>query len=382
MRNRLYEKCKYLFVDIEWNQIAGTTDIDKREPIQIGIIETDEKLERQKLLSESIRLKSVETLTDETCKLVHVRRESIMQAKTEKEVFEKVKQSFPTYDYIVVWTKDTYEIFKSGMDKTDISMPRHRVLVLQDILNLISMNCEEKLGFEAALLKAGIQYEADCLHYSKYDVRYLLELFKTMYFKYAALTEREGCVINIRTKVIHSPDCRCIKEKNCEIVTNARRMIFYGYRPCKLCESKQDWRKFHWSEVLKKKRKQNIAKNMRKLPLTDDNIQRICRHFGIKCNIVSDVIFITTSIGYWRIYFTDNKVDKVFHGNYRINRTDFFKKKKKCNEGFHKQDISMENLYDVVRYIYYHDKNMFKNRKSRIDKLFDKIEQERRIKEM
>lgn len=73
-----------------------------------------------------------------------------------------------------------------------------------------------------------------------------------------------------------------------------------------------------------------------------------------------------------------DKVEKVFHGNYRLNKSEFCKKKK-CNEGFHKQDVSMENFFDVIRYIYYHDKNMYKgkNKKSRVDILFEIIEQEK-----
>ena len=38
-----YGKCKieYLFLDIEWNQAPKTTDIEEREPVQIGIVAAD-----------------------------------------------------------------------------------------------------------------------------------------------------------------------------------------------------------------------------------------------------------------------------------------------------------------------------------------------------
>ena len=38
------EKFEYLFVDIEWNQIPGTNGIEDREPIQIGVVATDESM--------------------------------------------------------------------------------------------------------------------------------------------------------------------------------------------------------------------------------------------------------------------------------------------------------------------------------------------------
>ena len=39
----------FLFVDMEWNQKAGTSDLVDREPIQIGLIGTDANLEKRKL---------------------------------------------------------------------------------------------------------------------------------------------------------------------------------------------------------------------------------------------------------------------------------------------------------------------------------------------
>ena len=34
-------KFEYLFLDIEWNQAPKTTDIEEREPVQIGIVAAD-----------------------------------------------------------------------------------------------------------------------------------------------------------------------------------------------------------------------------------------------------------------------------------------------------------------------------------------------------
>lgn len=59
------EEFEYLFIDMEWNQREGTQDIQNREPIQIGLIGTDENLENIKLFSKYIRLEDVTALKAE-----------------------------------------------------------------------------------------------------------------------------------------------------------------------------------------------------------------------------------------------------------------------------------------------------------------------------
>ena len=77
-----HEKChdEFLFVDIEWNQKYGTYDIENREAIWIGIVAADENLECKKLFSKTITLEDIDSLTEETCKLVRIGRINIMNA--------------------------------------------------------------------------------------------------------------------------------------------------------------------------------------------------------------------------------------------------------------------------------------------------------------
>lgn len=115
----------------------------------------------------------------------------------------------------------------------------------------------------------------------------------------------------------------------------------------------------------------------RNLPLTEDNILRICNRYNMKCNFSDGIVFLTTNCGYWRIYLNGDKVDRVFHGNYEI-RMQERKKKKKCNEGFHLQHISHTNFYDTLKYIYYHDKDLYgKRKKTRVEILLEQLERER-----
>lgn len=109
------------------------------------------------------------------------------------------------------------------------------------------------------------------------------------------------------------------------------------------------------------------------LPLTDETILLICNHFGLESKIVNDLVFVKTPIGYWRIQVGDDKVEKVFHGNSHV-RLGKCKKVQKIADSFHEQTIYDDDFYEVIKYIYYHDKYYYKNdKKSRIDILLEKI---------
>ena len=171
------EKFEYLFVDIEWNQTPGTNGIEDREPIQIGVVATDESMNLKKSFSRAMRLSSEEKYNPDTLVLSHSTLKSVMQANSEEIVLRKVKMSFPKYKYVVVWTKDTYELFKRGMDTYGYSMPRHRVIVFQEVLMHIASDGINQIGFERALKQAGVEYQKNFLHYSKHDANYMYHLF-------------------------------------------------------------------------------------------------------------------------------------------------------------------------------------------------------------
>lgn len=116
----------------------------------------------------------------------------------------------------------------------------------------------------------------------------------------------------------------------------------------------------------------------------DEYIKDLCDNFGLTCQISNGIIFIKTNIATWRIYHNGEKVLEVFHENYRIRRDQFYKKKK-CNEGYHRQEIKDKTLQGVLSYIKSHDKYLYspkKVKKSRVERLFEKIETENTLKEI
>ena len=171
---------EYLFLDIEWNAKNNSKNISDWEPVQVAAIGADADLKAEKSFAKRVGLKDIETLTENTCKLTHVQRKEVAVAKPAKEVFGNLKQTFPKFSFVVVWSWETYQIYRETMKREEIQLPKHRVILMQEILQTIAVEEKNPIGFEAALRQAKVSYRPWMLHYSKYDVSYLYELFKSM----------------------------------------------------------------------------------------------------------------------------------------------------------------------------------------------------------
>ena len=60
------EQFEYLFLDIEWNQAPGTTGLEGREAIQIGVVAADAKMQKVKIFSKAIRLSEPNLFNEKT----------------------------------------------------------------------------------------------------------------------------------------------------------------------------------------------------------------------------------------------------------------------------------------------------------------------------
>ena len=149
------EKIEYLFLDIEWNQAPGTSDLDGREAIQIGVVAVDEQIQKVKTFSKAIRLSDPKLFNKKTEILSHTPLANIMQGNEEKAVLEKFAQSFPQYCHLIVWSRAAYDLFLRDMRKYGITIKRHRVVVLQDVLRVIAGSGNDQIGFENALICSG-----------------------------------------------------------------------------------------------------------------------------------------------------------------------------------------------------------------------------------
>lgn len=384
------KQVEYLFLDIEWNQAPGTIELGGREAIQIAAVAVDAEMQKIKTFSKAIKMSNPERFNKKTEKITHTPLETIMQGKSEDIVLKNFAQTFSQYRYIVVWTKETYELFKRDMQKNGVPMKRRTVIILQEILEIIASG-GKKIGFEEALQCAGIEYIPNYLHYSKHDANYLYHLFECCYQQYKSTTAGENCIENIVTKKLHTENCRYMKNmqpERTQIV--CKELIFKGFTVCKCCGKGQVWTRLKWNCKRKEDGKDKTQNRecrsvLRNLALTDENIERICKRFQLSYSISNDAVFIRTAFARWIVYLQDSKVKKLFHENYRsFNSQSFKKQKMKCMEGYHKQKLPSDNFFEVVEYIKYHDIGTVKrmSKKSRIERLFEKVELELKSKKL
>ncbi len=377
---RREERCEYLFLDIEWNQAPGTVGIGGREPVQIAAVAADGELQIIKTFSKAIRLSNPALLNEKTMKVSHMSTLNVMQGLLEEIVLMNFFKSFPIYPCIVVWTRDTYDLLRHDMKKYKMTVKSHQVVILQDVIGVITGRMNGKIGFKKALECVGVEYEPNYLHYAKHDAAYLHQLFRSMYRQYGEMTDEEYCIANLETGKLHTEGCQYIRRmQQGKMMLKPKTVVFQGFVPCKVCGDNQTWKRLNIEFKRKQKSCGRRKNRLKSLPLTDENIEAICRHFRVVYSISDHVVFVRTSIAGWIIYLDGDRVTKLFHENYRMNNSVYSKKQKlKCTEGYHKQKLPSENFYDVISYIKSHDSGIVRkiSKKSRLEKLFEKVEME------
>ena len=380
MDDIMKRQIEFLFLDMEWNQEPGSTELEGREAIQIGVVAADKDLQQTKIFSSSVRLSNLEILNEKTVRLIHMSVANIMQGKSEEVVLNKFTQNFPTYNYIVVWTRDTYELFKRDMKKYKIPLKKHRVVILQEVLGIVAFNGEGKMGFESALNCVGIKYDANNLHHSKHDAQYLFQLFGKCCKKYVEYTALEDRMVITATGKIHKENCRYIKDTPVKVLLmKPKSAVFKGFTVCKFCGTKDIWNRLEWKCETVKKQNRKHYNEMQYLPLTEKNIGAICKHFQVSYSIGEKVVFVRTSFTSWIVCLDGNAVSKLFHENYKPCKNEYSKRSKlKGIEGYHVQKMPSSNFYRVICYIKKHDDSLIKQwgKRNRIEKIFDQIEEE------
>lgn len=372
----ILESFEYVFLYLEWNQARGTTDLAGRDVIQIGALGTEEDLDRKKIFSKMICPEDPSLLRADTCQKMHLTRENVLSGNSQEVIYHKFRLTFPVCQYLVMWSQEDYRLFRSGMRKSQIAMPRHKVVILQDIIETIIAGIETAVDFEAALEMAGVEFRKEYRYAAKWDVQYLHQLFVKLYRSYAERTAGEVCGFNQRTGKLHNSGCRYLKNSQ----TTDKNQIFHGASVCRHCEKKDSWKRINWEKewrAVKHKRKQQIREELKKLPLTNKNIGRICKYHHVEYQILSDMVSIKTPYSNWRIRIKGDEVVKLMHENLRIKRSDY-RKAKKYAEGFHEQKLPSKNFYEVIWYIKCHDKGLVgaSRRKNTVEELLDKIGKE------
>ncbi|MDD3137743.1 MAG: exonuclease domain-containing protein [Lachnospiraceae bacterium] len=360
---------KYLFLDMEWNQLKNKFNVSEEEILEISAICTDKELKNKKTFSKIVRPEHIQDVNKRILSFLKLGENVLADALPIYEVLNKFTRAFPEFNILVVWSRCTYDLFINAIEQNRIVLPQHKVIALQELLTII----DNFMGFEKAMKTYKIKYNPKLLHCSKHDVFYLKELFCTTKFLYEH--QCQGYYWNkkpVRLKssdVIHSSECHYIQEKS-SLQATGYEDIFNGYKLCKHCVNTK-------RHVVMPK-KLDVQKIYESYKFSEEKIAKLFEKYEMECNFSNKVIFIRTHISSWRIYHDEEKIINIYHENYRKNEK--IRKRIRFNDGYHIQNIKCRNLNDAINYIQKHDENFFtkkNNNQNRIDLLFDMLEKER-----
>ena len=315
---------KYVFLDVEWNQIQNRFDLSEDEIFEIGAVGAEESFQETKDFFHIVKLEKLELVSNEILKILHLQRRTLKEAKPITEILEKLKCTYQQIEILVVWNRYGYEIFQNACKEYGVKVPVERVLVLQEMLSVIDSTTNGNLvSIKKMFRRYNISVEERLLHIAKYDTVYLKKLYCTVKFQYMQLCGTKHGSFTAIPKTL-------------------------------------------WSRELKKEES------------FEENVSRICDRYHMTCKFVDGMFAVGTGIGKWGVFHDGKNVISVYHENYRGNYGQRKKKKKKYNEEFHKQNVDTADMEEVLEYIYYHDKNFFSGKKfnSKLEYLLDKVEKE------
>ena len=375
------EKMKYLFLDMEWSQ-ENDFDVKENQILEFAVASYSNDFESQRRFARIVKPSDVYAIPERIYRFLNLSMESLMEEDAIDVVLDEFSQKFPYYEVVVVWNENTYKLFVEKCRSHHITLPKHKVLVLQDMIASIDSK-KHIYSMERYLKKCGIRYKMDRLHYSKYDVERMRLLFleiRNQYFSYLKGTTRKY-YRSSSSATIHVKSCHFIQRMLSEnrVLVEGRELLD-GYSVCKCCRKK-------FPSIQFKANKKNVQ-NLMKEPVDefdDEYIFYLCQRYGLHCQISDGVIFVKSAIATWRIYHNYQNVTEVFHQNISVVNRANAKKKKPLNVGFHKQEIKEKRLDAVLRYIHYHDKNYFggkRSQKNKVEQLLEELEQKRKCEGM
>lgn len=373
---------KYLFLDVEWNQPEGVYDEDKNEIVSIGIVQTDQYLNEEKIFFKLVRPENIETITETTYKLLHLHKNTLLEAEPIRTISKLVYNEFHNFDLLVVWNMDAFQVFQHTMSKLGLAFAEEKVFCLQPLMERIIEN-GGTVSFSKALSTFKIPYEWAHMHIAKHDAKYLKTLYaeaKERYIDFVRLNHPGKYVRSVSTDTVHRATChhaRRLAPENSEPFRLTQ--LFEGHRFCGYCSKRQRITK----EIVTNAKKRPPRDYKKVNRFDDEAIQQWCADYNLTCNISDGLIFVKSPCSSWRVYHDYRKVTAVYHESY-YKFSDKEYRRKKVNEGYHRQKVAGKSMTSVLQYIYYHDQNRMSGvvkQKSKVELLLEQVEKERLLRE-
>lgn len=341
------------------------------EILEIAAIGFEDDFSKTEKFFKFIRPERIDLVSDKTIKMLHTNRKILEEARPVKDILRKFQSTYSKAEVLVIWNRQSYEMFCNACKKYYVRFPIERVIVLQELLSDIdSVSQGREVSIRKMFERYHVQFNSQLLHIAKHDVAYLKELFcsvKLQYKKWCDEKDTRHVYKNEFSDVLHGPGCHCIRGRNvseCSVME-----IFQGKKLCRHCYKRGYFillPKDLWSEPFEA----DLCLEKR--------VSEICNRYHMRYHFAIGMFSVKTAVATWRVYHDEKEVVSVFHENYRKNKGDKIKRKLKYNEGFHKQDVKFSDVSELLRYIYHHDKNFFteKKYKKRMNYLLDKVEKE------
>ena len=280
------------------------------------------------------------------------------------DIFRELSDMVSGSEFVIVWYREMYRRLQTMLTEADTPVPKHRVMILRELAGILSVDGREP-GFRELLIWAGTDFAERRLEDPGYRVTCLERVFFLLQDRYReAAGDDRRCILNISGRTLHHEQCRCLGQADPDnLIRGDRMLIFRAYKPCKCCRGISGWGKLKWTAerpyTASEKKVDRLPGSTERIyqgkRLTDRRISGICEKFGMKYTISQGVVFIRTQAFSWRVYHDGQKVTEVLHENYRGGVIPG--RGRKSNEGFHRQKIYSRDFYEVIRYIYRHDRN-------------------------
>lgn len=337
----------WLSLDIEWNQIAKS---EEQDVLSIAGVLRKEWADRPIVFESYIQPRRLDLVTDHTLELLHTDRRTLALAPPLKSALANFCTTLERCDALIVWHRDTLEIFTAILGRHGLRFPVRQVVILQELLGVLVEKPRWFRGFPFPLMldTFGVKYRPGRLHKSKYDATYLMGLYDAIRRQLAEQNGESALYHTRSSKTLHAPGCRYLIGRETEQV--GWDTAISGSPLCRCCAGSGNFRVLR----LPKPKKRPDA---RPSAFSEQALNRHCANLGLRCSCSIGWIFIASPAGHWKIQHTDGIVSAIYHENHNTAMT--------ANPSYHRQDISIPNIFQAVTYIRNHDLGRLRGKFSR-----------------
>lgn len=362
---------KYMLMDVEWSNGR------QQEILQLAVLLMDAHYERIGQFYKRVCPKHIKGVKEHELRLQHLKREFLLEAPSISEVISSLMEMLDTKEewILVLWNKEAMKVLKNELKQLGVRIPYKKVIILRDTMEtlLLEEGSEEKLSILEVCNQYHIEVNKKRMHHAQYDVSILGELFihfmvnLELYENNYGKKEKGYHAVDMPNK-IHT--CTCKIQKKHELTITHERLwqgIAEGYMPCKHCITVK-------IDTIRNKEGKLVFKDPHFI--LESYIHYLGKKYGYRINIIGEQVFLKGNFSKWYLEMRDGKVESVYHGNYGGYLTQ--QNQRKFLHQYHKQNIKITDLNEVMQYIHCHDHSLkfgsdYKKAHQRIDELFRMI---------